>query len=72
MLKQGLICSKDKELSCIQTRSGAHKASYPVDPTAFITEVRQSGQEADHSPPPSVKVKNVRCHTFTLPYKLLN
>jgi len=33
---------------------------------------RESGQEADHSPPPSVQVKNVRCHTFTLPYILLN
>ena len=66
MLKQGLICTKCKDLPCIQTRSGAHKASYLVDPMAFITEVRGSGHKADHSPPPSVQVKNVRCHTFAI------
>jgi len=57
-------------LPCIQTRSGACKAFNPVDPMAFMTEVRQSGQDADHSPPPSVKVKNARCHNFALPYVL--
>jgi len=59
-------------LPCIQTRSGVHKAFYPVDPKAFIKEVRQSGKDADHSPPPSVKVMNTRSHSFALPYILLN
>jgi hypothetical protein len=59
-------------LPYIQTRTGAHKASYPVDPKAFIKEVRQSKQDTDHSPPASVKIMNVRSHTFTLPYTLLN
>jgi len=38
--------------------SGAHPASYPMGTRAFSLGVYQPGREANHSPPPSVEVKN--------------
>jgi len=38
---------------CVQTGSGVHPASYPVD-----TGDSYPGGEADHSPPSSAKLKN--------------
>jgi hypothetical protein len=42
---------------CIQTGSGAHPASYPMVSGALSLGVKRLGCEADHSPPPSAKVK---------------
>jgi hypothetical protein len=42
---------------CIQTGSGAHPASYPIGTRALSMGVKQSGYEADRSPPSSAEVK---------------
>jgi hypothetical protein len=50
-----MIVGKDFSSSpCLQTGSGAHPASYPMD-----TERGKArpGRDADHSPPSSAKVK---------------
>jgi hypothetical protein len=39
---------------CIQTNSGAHPASYPMDTRGKA----RLGHDTDHSPPSSAKVKN--------------
>jgi len=43
----------------IQTGSGTHLVSYSVGTRGSSLGVKQSGHEADHSPPFSTKVKNV-------------
>jgi hypothetical protein len=51
-------------LHSVQTRSGAHPASYPMG--SFLSNgdrglflgVQQPGREVDHSPPSSAEVKN--------------
>jgi hypothetical protein len=44
--------------SSVQTGSGTHPASYPMDPGGFIAGVKRLGREADHSPPSNAEVKN--------------
>lgn len=43
----------------VQTRSAAHSAFYLVDTEGSTKEMKQSKDEDDHSPIPSVNVKNV-------------
>jgi hypothetical protein len=47
---------------CVQTGSGSHRAPFPVTPEAFCG-LERPRQEADHSPPSSVKVKNAWSYT---------
>jgi hypothetical protein len=42
----------------LQTSAGGHKASYPIRSGAHSLELKRSKRQADHSPPPSTKVKN--------------
>jgi hypothetical protein len=51
----------------IQTSSGAHLASFPVDIGALSPEVKQPGHEADYSPASSAEVKNAWSCTSTPP-----
>jgi hypothetical protein len=46
-------------LHSLQTGSGAHPASYPLDTGgSFPGGVERQGREADHSPTSSTEVKN--------------
>jgi hypothetical protein len=45
--------------SCVQTDSGAHRASYTVGTGGPISEAKvQPGRDADHWPPSSPEVEN--------------
>jgi hypothetical protein len=44
-------------LHSVQTSSGAHSASCPMGAVGSTPGVKQSGREADHSPPSSAEVK---------------
>jgi hypothetical protein len=46
----------------------AHPASYPLGTGALSQGVKWLGNEADHSPPSSAKVKNAWSYTSTPPY----
>jgi hypothetical protein len=48
----------------VQTDSGSHPASYPLD-----TGIKRPRREADHSPPASVEVKKMWIYTSTLPHR---
>jgi hypothetical protein len=52
----------------VQTGSAAHPASYPMGIGGSFPEVKQTGREADHSPPSSAEVKKEWSYTSTLPY----
>jgi hypothetical protein len=52
-------------LHTIQTCFGAHPSSYPVGTGVLFLGIKWSGDEADHSPPSSVEVKNVWIQTST-------
>jgi hypothetical protein len=41
----------------VQNESGTHPASYPMGTRGSFPGVKQPGREANHSPPPSAKVK---------------
>jgi hypothetical protein len=41
----------------VQTGSGAHPASYPMDTRGSFPGVKRLGREADHSTPSSAEVK---------------
>jgi hypothetical protein len=44
---------------CVQTGSGAHPASYPMDTGGFLPGGKaRPGRDADHSPPSSAEVRN--------------
>jgi hypothetical protein len=44
---------------CVQTGSGAHKASYTVGTRSSFSRAKVwLGRDIDHSPPPSDKVEN--------------
>jgi hypothetical protein len=61
MNSQGAIprwCKMFFLLHGIQTDSGAHPASYPMDTGAISPEIKKLVPETDHSPPSSAKVKN--------------
>jgi hypothetical protein len=55
-------------LHVVLTGSEAHLTSHPVGAGDSFLEVKQTGHEADHSPPNSAKVKNTWICTFTPPY----
>jgi hypothetical protein len=55
---------------CVQTRSGAHPASYTIGTRGYFPGgggVKRPGGEADHSSPFSAEVKNVWSYTSTSP-----
>jgi hypothetical protein len=43
--------------SSVQTGSGVHQVSYPMDTGALSPGVKWPGRDADHSPPSSAEVK---------------
>jgi hypothetical protein len=45
-------------LTSVQTGSGAHSASYPMDTGVHSAGLKGLGREADHSPPSSAEAKN--------------
>jgi hypothetical protein len=58
---RGSVPGRTKDVSLlhsVQTRSGAHQASYPVSTGALSPEEERPGREVDHSPPSSVEIKN--------------
>jgi hypothetical protein len=42
----------------VQTDSGGHPGSYPIDRRAISCGIKRPGRETDHSPPSSAEVKN--------------
>jgi hypothetical protein len=44
-------------LHVVQTDSGVHQASYPMDMGGGSPGIKRPGREADHSPPSSAEVK---------------
>jgi hypothetical protein len=52
-------------LQIIQTGSGVHPTSYPMDTGALSPGVKRPGREADQSPPASVEVKKMWIYTST-------
>jgi hypothetical protein len=73
---QGSVPGKGNDgissLCChVQTSSGAHPTSYPMDTGGALTPgVKWPGHEVDHLLPPSAKVKNVWSYTSTSPVGL--
>jgi hypothetical protein len=55
----------------VQTSSGAQPAFYLMGTERSFPSVKWPGQEADHSPPSSAKVKNAWSYTSTPPYVLM-
>jgi len=45
-------------LHCVQTGSGDHPASYPMDTRSFSLALKRLGRETDHSLPSRAKIKN--------------
>jgi hypothetical protein len=52
----------------VQVSSEAHPTSYQIGTRGSSPRDKWPGYEADHSPPPSAKVKNTRNYTSTPPY----
>jgi hypothetical protein len=52
----------------VQTDSGSHPASYPMDTGGYFLEVKQPGREAHRWHPSSAEVKNPCSYTSTPPY----
>jgi hypothetical protein len=50
---------------CVYTGSGVHPASYPVGTGVLTSGEKQSGREANHSPPSSAMVENAWSDTST-------
>jgi hypothetical protein len=59
-------------LNVVQTSSGAHAASYPMDPGVLSMGVKLPGREADHSPPTSAEVKRTWIYTCTPRYVFMD
>jgi hypothetical protein len=55
-------------LDVVQTSSGAHPGSYPMDTEGHFPGVKQQGRENDHSSPASAEVKKMWICKFTPPY----
>jgi hypothetical protein len=55
-------------LHVVQTGSGAHPASYPMDTGGSFYGVKRAGCEADHSPPTSAEAKKTWVCTAIPPY----
>jgi hypothetical protein len=56
---------KNSLLYIVQTGSGVHPTSYPMDTGGSYPEVKRQGREADHSPPTSAEVKELWIYTST-------
>jgi hypothetical protein len=54
----------------VQTDSGTHSVSYPVDTRGFSLGIKGPGREADQSPPPSAEVKKAWIYTSSPPIRL--
>jgi len=52
----------------VQTGSGPHPASYPLDVRGSISEIKEPEHGADNSPPASTEVKNEWNYTTTSQY----
>jgi hypothetical protein len=52
----------------VQTGSGVHPTSYPMDTGGSFPGLKQPGREADHSAPASAEVKKMWNYTYTPPY----
>jgi hypothetical protein len=55
----------------VQTGSGAHLASYPMNTRGSFPGVKRPGRETDHSPPSSAEVKNEWSHISTSQYAFM-
>jgi hypothetical protein len=55
-------------LFIIQTGSGVHPASYPMDTRARSPGVKQEKREDHHSPPTSAEVKKMWIYTSIPPH----
>jgi len=64
-------CSNSQSSGSVQTGSGAHPPSYPMDTGTLSPGVKRPGLEADHLPPSSAEVKNRWSYTSTPPYVLM-
>jgi hypothetical protein len=58
-------------LHVIQSGSGAHTASYPMDTAAVTPGVKWLGREADHPSPTSAEFSNTWMYTSTPPYTFM-
>jgi hypothetical protein len=58
-------------LHVIQTGSGAHTASYPVDAGDSFTALKWPEREADHPPPTSFEVKKTWVYISTPTYAFM-
>jgi hypothetical protein len=58
-------------LQVVQTGSGVHPTSYPINTGALSPGVKRQGREADHSPPTSAEVKKMWTYTSTPPYAFM-
>jgi hypothetical protein len=58
-------------LHVIQTGSGAHPASYPMDTVGSFHGVKRPELEADRSRPTSGEVKKMWIYTSTPPYTFM-
>jgi hypothetical protein len=58
-------------LHVVQTGSGAHPASYPVDTEGSSSGVKRPELETDHSPPTSAEVKKTWIYISTPPYAFM-
>jgi hypothetical protein len=57
-------------LHVVQTGSGAHTASYPMDTGGSFSRVERPGREDDHLPPTSAAAKEIWIYTSTPPAPL--
>jgi hypothetical protein len=55
-------------LHVVQTGSGVHPASCPVDTGGLSLGVKRKGREFDHSPPASAEGNKMWIYTSTPPY----
>jgi hypothetical protein len=58
-------------LHVVQTGSGAHPGSNPMDTGDFFPWVKRQGREDDHSSPASAEVKEMWIYTTTPPYAFM-
>jgi hypothetical protein len=63
------LCGQDfSPLHVVQTDSGVHLASYPMDTGGHFPALKRPGRETDHSPPTSAELKNKWNYISTPPY----
>jgi hypothetical protein len=55
----------------VQTGSGVHPTSYPMDTGVLSPGVKRQGREADHSPPTTAEVKNTWIYASSRPYAFM-